>query len=327
MDVSPHLTVEEERLVLEVEEVTREMAGLYTCTADNGFDSSPAQWEVTVHVEYKPDLEISESFILTDLAEQQEIHCTVDSYPPVMEMDWALDGSPITLDTPELEISSSGSQFTLTIPEVRLNSTGEYSCTASNSVGTSTASALVTGEARPAVILSGPESEQEDSYQLVWSVASRAPVNSSVVSVRRQGEELWTKHDVNVSDDNEAVNATEDDEDYTGALTLTDLKPGTTYEVSVATRNSFGLVDHGNIFTFTTKKETGGNCLVRRLITLPLFSEELLKETDEEEEGREKESHQGDVDSQRAVTTGVATEVRPLITPVILACLASFTTL
>jgi len=211
----------------------------------------------------------------------------------------------------ELSYQLQADTVTLTIPEVRLNSTGEYSCTASNSVGTSTASALVTGEARPAVILSGPESEQEDSYQLVWSVASRAPVNSSVVSVRRQGEELWTKHDVIVSDDNEAVNATEDDEDYTGALTLTDLKPGTTYEVSVATRNSFGLVDHGNIFTFTTKKET----------------EELLKETDEEEEGREKESHQGDVDSQRAVTTGVATEVRPLITPVILACLASFTTL
>ena len=68
LDLSPYLTVQEERLALKVEEVTREMAGKYTCTADNGFDSTPTSREMTVYVEYPPEVEISESFILTDLA-------------------------------------------------------------------------------------------------------------------------------------------------------------------------------------------------------------------------------------------------------------------
>jgi len=304
LDLSPYLTVQEERLALQVEEVTREMAGKYTCTADNGFDSTPTSREMTVYVEYPPEVEISESFILTDLAEEQEIHCTVQSYPPVLEVDWALDGTPITLDTPELTISSSGNQFTLTIPEVRLNSTGEYSCTASNSVGSKTASALVTGEARPAVILSSAESEEEDRYELVWSVASRAPVSSSVVSVRRRGEEDWVRHEVSVGEDNDTMNAT-DSEEFTGQLELTDLEPGTTYEVRVATRNSFGLVENGDIFTFSTKEQTV----------------ELREEKEEEEE---EESREEDADSKSAVTTASAPDLRPLITPFLLSCYASF---
>jgi len=218
-------------------------------------------------------------------------------------VDWALDGTPITLDTPELKISSSASQFTLTIPEVRLNSTGEYSCTASNSVGSKTASALVTGEARPAVILSSAESEEEDRYELVWSVASRAPVSSSVVSVRRRGEEDWVRHEVSVGEDNETMNAT-DGEEFTGQLELTDLEPGTTYEVRVATRNSFGLVENGEIFTFSTKKQTV----------------ELREEKEEEEE----ESREEDADSKSAVTTASAPDLRPLITPLLFSCYASF---
>ena len=271
MDLSPHLTVQEDRLDLEVKEATRQMTGQYSCSADNGFGSSPSSREVTVTVEYPPELQISEAFILTDLAEKQEIHCTVDSQPPVLEVDWALNGQSITRDTPELEISSTGNQFTLTIPEVRLNSTGEYTCTAANPLGSSSVSALVSGEARPVVILSDAEGEEEESYHLLWSVASRSEVNRSVVSVREQGEQIWTKHEVEVSA-NETVSETvgEDGTEYSGELELTGLSPGTSYEVTVATRNSFGLVDHGNIFTFTTK-QSGENGVLSAPETLYLL--------------------------------------------------------
>ena len=278
-------------------EVSREMAGQYSCRADNGFSSEPTSREVTVQVEYPPEVQISESFILTDLEEEQEILCRVDSFPPVLEVDWALEGQPLTLDTPELVMSSSGPVFSLTIPEVRLNSTGEYSCTATNRLGSNTASALVTGEARPARIVSGKESEEEESYHLLWAVTSKARVTGYTVSVRQQGEgHGWVRHELSVG-----LNGTEaeDDgeaEDYTGELELTDLTPGTTYEVKVTTRNTFGERegDTGDIFTFTTKHR-------------PSSAGE----------------HQSEGETQGAVSTALATDLRPLLTPLLLSLLLS----
>ena len=55
----------------------------------------------------------------------------------------------------------------------------------------------------------------------------------------------------------EAANITEVGEAeagvYRGSLELTSLQPGTEYEVTVATSNSFGLGQHGDIYTFTTR--------------------------------------------------------------------------
>ena len=55
----------------------------------------------------------------------------------------------------------------------------------------------------------------------------------------------------------EAANSTEAAEaeagEYTGSLELTSLQPGTEYEVTVATSNSFGLGQHGDIYTFSTR--------------------------------------------------------------------------
>ena len=55
----------------------------------------------------------------------------------------------------------------------------------------------------------------------------------------------------------EAANITEAGEAeagvYRGSLELTSLQPGTEYEVTVATSNSFGLGQHGDIYTFTTR--------------------------------------------------------------------------
>ena len=285
--------MEEERLVLEVPEVSREMAGQYSCTADNGWGSEPTSRQVSLQVEYPPEVQISESFILTDLAEEQEILCSVDSFPPVLDVDWALEGQPLTLDTPELVMSSSGSVFSLTIPEVRLNSTGEYSCTATNRLGSKTASAIVTGEARPARIVSSAESEEEESYHLVWTVTSKARVTGYTVSVRQQGQShSWVRHDLSVDLNDTEAEADGEAEEYTGELELTDLSPGTTYEVTVATRNTFGEREHGDIFTFTTKHHPSS-----------------------------EPEHQEDAEIRGAVTTGLATDLRPLLTPLLLSVL------
>ena len=74
------------------------------------------------------------------------------------------------------------------------------------------------------------------------------------------GTEEWEFTEVEL-DSVEAGNGTEDGNttealeagEYRGSLELTSLQPGTEYEVTVATSNSFGLGQHGDIYTFSTK--------------------------------------------------------------------------
>ena len=81
-----------------------------------------------------------------------------------------------------------------------------------------------------------------------------------VLGLRVAGTEEWEFTEVEL-DSAEAGNGTEDGNttealeagEYRGSLELTSLQPGTEYEVTVATSNSFGLGQHGDIYTFSTK--------------------------------------------------------------------------
>ena len=81
-----------------------------------------------------------------------------------------------------------------------------------------------------------------------------------VLGLRVAGTEEWEFTEVEL-DSVEAGNGTEDGNttealeagEYRGSLELTSLQPGTEYEVTVATSNSFGLGQHGDIYTFSTK--------------------------------------------------------------------------
>ena len=144
------------------------------------------------------------------------------------------------------------------------------------SVGSGSGSALVTGEAEPVTITNeSSESELEDRFSLTWEVTSRSAVDRCdhllmswcvktlirwVLGLRVAGTEEWEFTEVEL-DTVETGNGTHDDNitealeagEYRGSLELTSLQPGTEYEVTVATSNSFGLGQHGDIYTFSTR--------------------------------------------------------------------------
>jgi len=324
--IASSVTKIEEKASLDIPNIRREMSGEYKCVADNGLTATKT---VNVQIEYPPSIEISESFIVSDMAEQQEIECKVESQPLVSNVEWTHEGVLLSEDNPMVSMSTKSGEmnqymsFTLTIPEVNLNSTGEYTCTASNSVGTDERSALVTGEAEPVTILNeSNQSDQEDRFTIRWSVASKSPVDRWVVGLRKKGDDKWEYMEVELggddANDTDAVdaavgNATDAvgnatdvtdavayDGGYTGEIELTGLDAGTEYQVTVATSNSFGLGKHGDIYTFSTKQP-----------------ENIVPEKQPIEEKNIKEQQ------QKAVKTSSSESIRPLIILLAIACFNS----
>ena len=117
---------------------------------------------------------------------------------------------------------------------------------------------MVSGEAEPVIILNeDSQGDQEDRFTLNWSVASRSEVDRWVVGLRKSGDTEWEYSEVETPGNETTANATENhgDDLYMGELEFTGLKPGTKYEVTVATSNSFGLGQHGDLYTFSTKQK------------------------------------------------------------------------
>jgi hypothetical protein len=235
--------------------ISRKDAGSYLCLADNGFGPSPVQKEVRVQVDYAPEIKVEEAYIVTDMGEEQEIVCIVDA-SPVAEVRWMKDGESLDGSSPDTVLSQSGARHSLLIVAVSEESVGEYSCTASNSLGEATATADISGKAHPADILSNHLSDEPHTFTLQWSAHSKSVITLFQVRLRKQGTKDWKLYTVNMESNDTSTNQTEwVDNDYRAELLLNDLEAETTYEVTIATMNMFGLSSHGDLFTFITKAE------------------------------------------------------------------------
>ena len=201
---------------------------------------------------------------MTDMGEEQEIACIVSS-SPVAEVTWMKDGASLDAGAgPDTVLSHTANRHSLLIMAVSQQSVGQYSCTANNSLGEATATADISGDAHPAIVLSNHLSDNPHEFLLEWSAESESEIELFEVAVRKKAEEIWQLYEVIVKGENNetSTNATDEigsdydiDGDYRSQLVLTDLEADTTYEVTVASRNKFGLSVHGDLFTFQTKAE------------------------------------------------------------------------
>ena len=206
---------------------------------------------------------------MTDMEEEQEIVCIVES-SPAAEVTWRKNGESLDESSPDIILSKSDNKYSLLIVSVSEDSVGEYSCTAKNSLGEATANVDISGDATPADILSNHIGDFTDKFTLEWSVYSKSVIDMFEVKVRKQGEEKWKVNEVKVKSNETNRNVTFDgDTEINAKLLLLDLEPATKYEVSVASKNQFGLNSHGDLFIFTTKsKGTTSKLNILRIVFL-----------------------------------------------------------
>ena len=205
--------------------------------------------------------------IHTSLGSEEELVCQVSALP-LATVSWQKDGESLDRSTPGVLIHQGHSRHSLAVLDITEDSEGQYECVATNTQGQARRGIRLTGGgqcchscllilcsclglAKEAIILSPSESLSQNSYNLEWTVQSRSPISEFEVSVREAGDTDWEVYEVTV--DKPEVAGSEDTlGDW--SLELTELQPGTLYQVTVATRNTFGITQPRQPFTFSTRE-------------------------------------------------------------------------
>ena len=121
--------------VLTFSDISRKHAGTYVCLASNGFGKD-ATASIKVLVEYEPEIEVEELFIHSQPGDQAELVCNLHAMPAPTVV-WRKDGVDVTSETKSnVRIRNTGHRHSLTINAVEKEDFGEYSCMATNSLGT-----------------------------------------------------------------------------------------------------------------------------------------------------------------------------------------------
>ncbi|XP_037072407.1 lachesin-like [Pollicipes pollicipes] len=98
-----------------VSQISRQMAGVYECVADNGLGQT-AVGRISLQVQYPPEVEVERSTVYTGEGYAVKLACFVYADPPA-KVVWARDGSPLDAarHVPSDDVAM-GTRHTLTDP-------------------------------------------------------------------------------------------------------------------------------------------------------------------------------------------------------------------
>ncbi|KAI4496436.1 hypothetical protein M0804_000246 [Polistes exclamans] len=120
--------------LLTIEAVTASHAGEYTCVASNV--AGGTSYTATLAVNVAPvimSFEMGEG--PTNWGQTVTATCTILQGDQPIQMEWALNGKPISHDYPDISIATTKRVSLLTIEAVTASHAGEYTCIASNIAG------------------------------------------------------------------------------------------------------------------------------------------------------------------------------------------------
>ncbi|XP_019729887.1 neural cell adhesion molecule 1b isoform X4 [Hippocampus comes] len=217
-------------------------AGQYLCSARSaiGEDDQGAYLEVR----YTPKIQ-GEVAVYTWEGNAVNISCEVQAHPSQVTIDWLRDGLTLpNANTSNVKIFSSPLASYLQVTPVSENDFGSYNCTASNEMGT---------EAKEFVLIqaevpSSPFINEVSPFSTTALVQFEEPESTGGVPVlkykatwRMQDRGSWSHRIYELKDGS------------IGEVTITHLRPDTTYEVKMSAINGKGEGESCPVETFKTE--------------------------------------------------------------------------
>ncbi|KAJ8961467.1 hypothetical protein NQ318_014715 [Aromia moschata] len=249
----------EKGYLLNLNEVQRQDAGIYQCTASNGI-GQPVTGEIRLHVLYPPEVSVLRSWVNSGEGLEAKLDCIVHADPPA-EVMWYQNSFELQ-PTDRRLMSKNGNTYTLTIRNVQLPDFGNYSCVVSNSIGRDKRYIELSGKPGPAKIISSQYSNPHE-YDLKWVVQSVFPIIEVRILYRRIMVNIsyhhpgqW--HDLLVKPSQIYNSATSE---RTQRYRLTNLQADSVYECLVQTKNQHGYGELSDLHQWFTS--TRGRLVVQ----------------------------------------------------------------
>ncbi|XP_018424911.1 PREDICTED: neural cell adhesion molecule 1-A-like, partial [Nanorana parkeri] len=217
-------------------------AGEYFCIASNtiGQDTQAMYFEV----QYAPKIK-GPVVVYTWEGNPVNITCEVLAYPTA-KVSWLRDGQLLpSSNFSNIKIYTSPLASSLEINPDSENDFGNYNCTAVNSVGQESSEFILVQADTP----SSPNILKVESYSSTAMVEFEEPDSTGGVPIlkykaewRAAGAETW-----------QTANFSARDESSEGSLTITGLRPETSYVVKLSAVNGKGIGDSSPLFEFVTQ--------------------------------------------------------------------------
>merc|ERR1719225_1975728 len=153
--------------------VSREDEGLYLCTASNGV-GAPASASVRLTVLYPPEIELETNRVHSGIDKEAHLTCRVQGNPEPT-VSWYKDSNLLS-QSESVSFRTEESRHTLILSIHTGFDFGNYSCVAENSIGTFKKHIEVHGRPTIPIFRSKPNTHQDRSYELSWSVDSYSPL-------------------------------------------------------------------------------------------------------------------------------------------------------
>jgi len=239
-----------------IPDVQRGASGDYICSAVNGV-GHPAHATLTLTVLYPPIVSpLSPAVSGTGLL---SLGCKVSGEPPPT-LDWFKDGQLLRARVREQpQAQSDWDQHrrvhSLTLKESSPRDFGNYSCVASNLLGTDRAHVELHGRPSSLAFLDRPQTLTSPHYrQVLWTTTSRFPVVQYTLLYRKADALEWAT--VLIPGDQDHFQAGRGGPVLESSWILKNLTGNTSYECIVQAQNQYGWSLPSQIYEFHTAVES-----------------------------------------------------------------------
>merc|ERR550517_1368041 len=237
--------------ILNLFQVTRQDGGEYICTAENRVGPE-AEARLLLVVSYLPEIRAERPHVHCGPGHPFRLCCRVRARPRA-KVSWQRDGRIIERSD-GVEIVAKGGRSCLHVAHMKEGDFGQYTCEASNTLGSSKDSIIVVGTPEapvlgPAAVYRGSDPLGSGQLTLGWKTLSFSPVLQHEVLIQQKDDYLDNWEELEVT-------PKEQPRDHRFQASLSNLLPNSTYMVRIRARNRRGWSPLSKLLEFETTSKT-----------------------------------------------------------------------